>query len=57
MKTKRTFWSRLLGGYSVGKLRIWPWKAEFWRMRTPTKEADIKLKEVGDMSNNKNRKL
>lgn len=43
MKTKRTFWSRLLGGYSVGKLRIWPWKAEFWRMRTPTKEADIKL--------------
>jgi len=43
MKTMSMFWRWLVGGYSVGKLRIWPWKAEFWRMRTPQKEADIKM--------------
>lgn len=42
MKNK-TFWNYLFGGWSVGKLRIWPWKAEAWARRTPNRKADIKI--------------
>ncbi len=45
MKRKKSFWGYVFGGWSFCKLRIWPWKAEFWGLRTPNKEADIK-KEV-----------
>ncbi len=43
MKTTSRFWRWLTGGYSFGKLRVWPWKAEFWRLRTPQKRADMEL--------------
>ena len=39
MKNK-TLWNYLLGGWSLGKLRIWPWKAEAWRVRAPHRKAD-----------------
>ena len=39
MKNK-TLWNYLLGGWSLGKVRIWPWKAEAWRVRTPLRKAD-----------------
>ena len=42
MKNK-TLWNYLLGGWSLGKLRIWPWKAEAWARRTPNRKADIKI--------------
>lgn len=43
MKGNRTFWDWIFGGFSIGKLRIWLWKGEFWGLREPAKKADIEL--------------
>ena len=43
MEKKKTIWGYLFGGWSLGKLRIWPWKAEAWAARTPHREADVKI--------------
>ena len=41
MNSNHTIWSWLFGGLSFGKMRIWPWRAEFWRVRIPGRKADI----------------
>lgn len=43
MGKKLNLWRYLLGGWSLGKLRIWPWKSEAWAMRTPNRKADVKI--------------
>lgn len=41
MKGDSRFMSWLFGGWSLGKLRIWPWKMEFWGRRTPERKPDF----------------
>ncbi len=43
MGKSKTFWRYLFGGWSLGKLRVWPWVAEVWLKRTPHRKADIKI--------------
>ncbi len=43
MGKKLNLWRYLFGGWSLGKLRIWPWKSEAWALRTPNRGADVKI--------------
>ena len=43
MKTNRDLLSYIFGGWSLGKLWVWPWKAEAWLKRTPKLNPDIKF--------------
>lgn len=42
MEKRMNIWNYLFGGWSLGKLRIWPWKAEAWVVRTPRRKPDVK---------------
>ena len=42
MKNKMNILNWIFGGLSFGKLRVWPWKAEFWRLRCGRNDADIR---------------